>query len=151
MNTEHHKNDPGEIRLPLHEEVSFETRDIQSGLMLKLLAWMGIVIILSYLFTIGIYRGLTNYWESARTPMMPSHAGMSPTMPPEPMLQGMPGHLKDPQVDLRDKMAADRKENSSYKWVDEQNGIAEIPVEDAMKIIAEKGLPGIAAAPAEKK
>jgi hypothetical protein len=147
MSTEHHKSG----QTPLHEDVSYERRDIQSGLMLKLLAWMGVVIILSYVFTIGIYRGLTHYWESARTPMMPSHVGMPATMPPEPMLQGMPGHLSDPQQDWRDKLAADKKEISSYKWLDEENGIAEIPVEDAMKIIAEKGLPGIAAAPAEKK
>jgi hypothetical protein len=151
MSTEHHKNSGGEIRLPLHEDVSFETRDIRSGLMLKLLAWMGVVIVLSYVFTIGIYRGLTHYWESARTPMMPSRVGMQATMPPEPMLQGMPGHLSDPQEDWRNKLAADMKENSSYGWVDEKNGIAKIPVEDAMKIIAEKGLPGFGTAPAEKK
>jgi hypothetical protein len=151
MSTEHHKGGHEEIRLPLHEDVSFETRDIRSGLMLKLLAWMGIVIVLSYVFTIGIYRGLTHYWESSRTPMMPSRIGMQATMPPEPMLQGMPGHLSDPQQDLRDKLVADRKEISSYKWIDEKNGIAEIPVEDAMKIIAEKGLPAFGTAPAEKK
>ena len=147
MSTEHHKSG----QTPLHKDVSYETRDIQSGLMLKLLAWMGVVIILSYVFTVGIYRGLTHYWESARTPMMPSHVGMQATMPPEPMLQGMPGHLNDPQQDWRDKLAADNKEISSYKWLDEKNGIAEIPVEDAMKMIAEKGLPANVAAPAEKK
>jgi hypothetical protein len=150
MSTEHHKSGHGEIRLPLHQDVSFETRDIRSGLILKLLVWMGVVIILSYVFTIGIYRGLTGYWESTRTPMVPSRVEMQATMPPEPMLQGMPGHLSDAQQDMRDKLAADMKENSSYKWMDEKNGIAEIPVEDAMKIIAEKGLPANTA-PAEKK
>lgn len=151
MSTEHHKGGHGEIRLPLHEDVSFETRDIRSGLILKLLAWMAVVIVLSYIFTIGIYRGLIFYWDSARTPMVPSHVGMPATMPPEPMLQGMPGHLSDPQQDMREKLAEDSKDNSSYKWIDEKNGIAEIPVEDAMKIIVEKGLPANAAAPAEKK
>ena len=82
---------------------------------------------------------------------MPSRIGMQATMPPEPMLQGMPGHLSDPQEDWRNKLAADMNENASYGWVDEKSGIAKIPVEDAMKIIAEKGLPGFGTAPAEKK
>ena len=34
-----------------------------------------------------------------------------------------------------------------YFWVDEKAGIAHIPVAEAMKIVAEKGLPRWAAAP----
>jgi hypothetical protein len=35
--------------------------------------------------------------------------------------------------------------------VDEQSGIAQIPVSDAMKLIVEKGFPALPAAAAEKK
>jgi hypothetical protein len=37
------------------------------------------------------------------------------------------------------------------QWVDKNAGIAQIPVEDAMKIIVEKGLPGASAPQVEKK
>jgi len=66
-------------------------------------------------------------------------------------LQGMPGHLDDPQKDLRNKLKADNSANEKLEWIDKNAGIAQIPVKDAMKIIAEKGLPGTSAAPAEKK
>ena len=74
-------------------------------------------------------------------------------MPPEPRLQGVPGHVSDAQQAMRDKVAADTAENERSGWVDEKAGIAKISVKDAMKIIAEKGLPAAApaAAPEKKK
>jgi hypothetical protein len=73
------------------------------------------------------------------------------TMPPEPRLQGVPGHRTDPQYDLREKMREDAEANEQAGWIDQSAGIAQIPVEDAMKIIAEKGLPAASTPPVEKK
>ncbi len=53
------------------------------------------------------------------------------------------------KVGLRVK--ADVAANEKLQWIDKNAGIAQIPVEDAMKIIAEKGLPVAAAPAAEKK
>jgi hypothetical protein len=47
-------------------------------------------------------------------------------------------------------MREDTEANETAGWIDQTNGIAQIPVEDAMKIIAEKGLPAASTAPAEK-
>ena len=71
-------------------------------------------------------------------------------LPPEPRMQGVPGHPTDPQADLRNKNAADNAANETTGWIDQNAGIAQIPVSEAMKIIAEKGLPGTPAS-AEKK
>jgi hypothetical protein len=51
---------------------------------------------------------------------------------------------------LRNKIAADNAANDTTGWIDQNAGIAQIPVSEAMKIIAEKGLPGTPAS-AEKK
>jgi len=48
-------------------------------------------------------------------------------------------------------MKADAEANEQLQWIDQKNGIAQIPVEDAMKIIAEKGLPVVPTPPAEKQ
>jgi hypothetical protein len=64
-------------------------------------------------------------------------------------LQGVPGHSSDPQSDLREKIRLDTEANEKVGWIDQNAGVAQIPVEEAMKIIAEKGLPG--APPAQKK
>ena len=71
------------------------------------------------------------------------------SLPPEPRLQGVPGHLSDPQQDLRNKIQADTEANETYGWVDKDKGIARIPVSEAMKIIAEKG--SVPATPAAEK
>jgi hypothetical protein len=52
---------------------------------------------------------------------------------------------------LRQKLKADIDANEKLEWIDKNAGIAQIPVEDAMKIVAEKGLPSFSAPPAEKK
>jgi len=65
-------------------------------------------------------------------------------------MQGMPGHLTDPQHDMREKVEADTKANNELGWVDKNAGIAQIPVKDAMKLIVEKGMPAVGA-PTEKK
>ena len=41
--------------------------------------------------------------------------------------------------------------NETLGWIDKQAGVVQIPVHDAMKIIAQKGLPAAGALAAEKK
>ena len=72
-------------------------------------------------------------------------------MPPEPMLQGMPGHLTDPQQDMANKLEADTEANNKLGWVDEKAGIARIPVKDAMQLIRGEGIAGGNPMPEEKK
>jgi hypothetical protein len=72
-------------------------------------------------------------------------------MPPEPMLQGVPGHTNDPQQDLRNMVQDDREANNKLGWIDKPAGIAQIPVDEAMKIIVSKGLPAVPAPAGEKK
>jgi hypothetical protein len=151
MNTEHHKSVAGEGRVPQHEDVSFEPRDVRSPVILKFLTYLGVAIVLSYVLTLGIYHGLTGLWNSKYVPPPPSRGAAGPAVPPEPRLQGVPGHLTDPQQDLRDKVKADSEANKKLGWIDEQSGIAQIPVRDAMQLIVEKGLPAVTPPPAETK
>ena len=153
MSTEHHQHGMAASGRPVHEDVSFEPRDVRTSPILKFLFYLGIVIILSYAMTWGIYTGLKSFWAGTYQPPMPSRADMDPNalMPPEPMLQGMPGHLTDPQEDYRLKIKADMAANNKLGWVDQKAGIAEIPVNDAMQLIVEKGFPAITATPEGQK
>jgi hypothetical protein len=151
MSTDHKKSGHGEVHIPLHDDVSFETQDVKSSPIIKFLVFLGIVVIASYGMTLVVYRGLTKYWNSTYTQAPPSREGMGPTMPPEPMLQGVPGHLTDPQQDWRNMLKADTDANNELGWVDEKAGVARIPVKDAIDLIVEKGLPPVPALPAEKK
>jgi hypothetical protein len=151
MSTEHLSHGQSSNGEPVHSDVLFEKTDVQTKPIIKFLLYLAILVVFSYLLVLGIYRGLRNYWASTYTPPIPSQLEAAPTLPPEPRMQGMPGHLTDPQQDLRNKIKADIDANKRFSWIDQKDGIAQIPVSDAMQLIVEKGLPAVATPPAEKK
>jgi len=143
--------------LPEHDTVSFEPRDISISSVLWSLVYLAVTIVISLVLCVYFLRFSSKFVEGREAPLpmvrqqMSAADQMNMSMPPEPRLQGVPGHITDPQQDLRDKIAEDTKANESYAWVDEKNGIAQIPVKEAMKLIAEKGLPAAPVAAPEKK
>ncbi len=56
-------------------------------------------------------------------------------LPPEPRLQ------VSPERELREMRAEEERVLSSYGWVDEAGGIARVPVERAIDLVLEFGLP----------
>jgi hypothetical protein len=151
MSTDPHEHGHALTHLPVNEDVSYEPKDVRVTPILKFLLYLGIGTLLSFLIALFVYRGLATYWLDSYSPPPPSRAGEGTTVPPEPRLQGMPGHLIDPQKDWREMVKEDNAANNQLKWLDEKAGIAQIPVKDAMELIVEKGLPVVPPMPAEKK
>ena len=56
-------------------------------------------------------------------------------LPPEPRLQ------TNPRQDLSDLHAQEDQTLTTYGWVDKRAGIVRIPIEQAMKLAVQKGLP----------
>jgi hypothetical protein len=154
MSTETHNSAHNAGALPEHDTVAFETRDVKARTIYAYLAVLAVSVILSYVVCVFILRVTTKIAAESDTPPPPVRQEMGKefvTMPPEPRLQGVPGHGTDPQHDLREKMREDTEANEKAGWIDQTTGVAQIPVEDAMKIIAEKGLPAASTPPAENK
>jgi hypothetical protein len=68
-------------------------------------------------------------------PAYPLAIGEANRQPPEPRLQ------TNPRDDLRALRAHEDELLNTYGWVDKPAGIVRIPIEEAMKIIAQRGLP----------
>ena len=151
MSTDAHGKGQASGKAPRHGDVSYESRDVKTSTILVYLVYLALAVAGAFLVCVYILRFTTNMSVNSETPRPPSHQGVQATMPPEPRLQGVPGHDTDAQLDLRTKRDADMEENKKLTWINQQAGIAQIPVEDAMKIIAAKGLPAVPAPPAEKK
>jgi hypothetical protein len=151
MNSDHQTSAHGSVDEPIHKDVTFESRDINAFTIFKYIVALGVAVGLAFAVTILIFRFTTRMAVDSETPMAPVHQGVGTTMPPEPRLQGVPGHETDPQRDLREKRAEDEKANEQLGWVNRPAGIAQIPVEEAMKIIVSKGLPSVPPPAAEKK
>jgi len=155
MSTESHNTGHAAAgEAPRNADVSFEARDITTST----IYWYLIVLVLAVAASFGvcvyILRYTTSFVEQSDTPMPAARVDMGESyhpMPPEPRLQGVPGHESDPQSDLRKKIHDDTAANEQVGWVDRGAGIAQIPVKDAMKILAEKGLPAVTPPAPEKK
>jgi hypothetical protein len=151
MSTEHHNtSQPGDSE-PRNDTVAFESSDVDTRTILAYLLYLAIAVVLAFAASVFIFRFTTKMATDSETPMAPVHRGVGATMPPEPMLQGVPGHTADAQLDLRNKREADEAENDTLAWKDKPAGIAQIPVDEAMKIIVSKGLPAVPPPAAEKK
>jgi hypothetical protein len=161
MSTEKHGAAHDASGLPTNPDVTFERSDVEVGSIYWYLFALGVAVALSLFLCVYIFRFTANLTQESNTPPTAAMQQRSETMvqekrdpatmqyPDEPRLQGVPGHTNDPQEDLKQKIEADNKANEGLEWIDRNAGIAQIPVEDAMKIIVEKGLAGAPAA--EKK
>lgn len=139
---------------PRNTDVSFEERDVNARTIYGYLFALALAVVAALLICIYILRFTLNYAASTDTPPPPSREALGKDfreLPPEPRLQGVPGHETDPQADLRKKIQQDSEANEKLEWIDKSSGIAQIPVKDAMRIIAEKGLTAAPAPRAEKK
>jgi len=139
---------------PRNADVSFEPQDIKTGTIYWYLIALGLATVAAAVICVFILRFTTNLAASSEAPPPPSRDALGQdyrNLPPEPRLQGVPGHTNDPQKDLRQKLAADNAANEKFEWIDKNAGIAQIPVKDAMIISGESGMPASSAAPVEKK
>ena len=96
------------------------------------------------LLAVGLIVHLFLFWlqgfyalQNARTQTLayPMAAGQQDELPPEPRLQ------TDPQQELRDLRARQQSRLTGYGWVNKEAGVARIPIEDAMRMVVEQGLP----------
>jgi len=157
MSTEQHNIGDSAGELPVHKDVSFEPRDLKPKIILWALFYLAVTVVISLFISKWVFDYTTNLAESDHPAPPPVWQNLTPqqrqdlAMPPEPRLQGVPGHPTDSQEDLREKIKMDTEANERLGWIDEKNGIAQIPVEDAMKLIEQKGLPAVPPPAAEKK
>jgi hypothetical protein len=68
-------------------------------------------------------------------PAPPLAAEKGEALPPEPRLQ------TNPREDLRQLRAAEDAMLNSYQWVDRNAGIVRIPIDEAIRLTLERGLP----------
>jgi hypothetical protein len=151
MSTEHHNTGQTGDQPPTNADVAFESSDIDTRTILSYMFYLALSVMAAFAASVFIFRFTSKMAADSDTPMAPVHRGVGATMPPEPMLQGIPGHTTDPQLDLRNKREADEAENQKLDWRDKPAGIAQIPVDEAMKIIVSKGFPVLPASTTEKK
>jgi len=152
MSTETHNPEHRPNGEPHHDTVTFEPRDVRVRTIYWYLFSLAVATVLAFAASIFILRFTTKIVADSDAEPLPTRKALTEKQmlerayPPEPRLQGVPGHELDPQEDHREKIRADRAANEQYRWIDASSGIAQIPVSEAMKIIVAKGVTGSAPA-----
>jgi hypothetical protein len=112
-------------------EIEYEPRDVNVRTVLK----AGIVLAGITLF--GVLASLAVFAlfgrQGARSDVAPPPLAYEPgRLPPEPRLQSAP--LRD----IDELRAQETQRLSAYGWVDEPAGVVRIPIEEAMRLYAER-------------
>ncbi len=113
-----------------HEESDVNIRAI-FGFAGVLVVATGFVLVLMWL----LLRSFEAREAQQAQPMYPLAAEQENRVPPEPRLQ------TNPREDLADLRAREDALLHSYGWVDRNAGVVRIPIDDAIKLTLERGLP----------
>ena len=131
---------------PSHDHLKPESSSIQAKPVYVFLGALAAASAFVFVLIYGLLWALDRQREADQTPPATRVALPEGTKkyPPEPRLQGAPAPEGpsllplDDWVDYKKKMDAAA---ASYAWVDENAGIARIPLERAKEIVAQEGLP----------
>jgi hypothetical protein len=111
----------------------FEHRDIDPSAIYK----FGIALAFLCLISVTLLFGLYRYFIAREGGPMPKDQVNVDArhLPPMPRLQSAP------ITDLKDMRAAEDQILNGYGWVDQQHGVTRIPIDRAIDLLAQRGLP----------
>lgn len=120
---------------PPHHDEAHEGRDFQPGALLRL----AVVFILALVVASAIsaveelvFSGLLPDL-SPRPPVITAEPGVN--LPPAPQLESSPAQS------LQELRAHEDQVLGSYGWVDQKNGVVRIPIDRAIDLLLQRGLP----------
>jgi hypothetical protein len=125
--------------------VRYEKSDVHSAKVVR--AGVGILVVLAVFFALmWMLQGvLLRFEQNAQVPPHPLASTLARTEPPLPRLQ------PNPRADLLALRAQEEAVLETYAWIDKGRGTVRVPIERAMELLAQRGLPARAAAPGEAR
>ena len=135
MSTEH-AHEPDLEYGPTPPGAKHEHTDIDPAVGYKFALWLTVAMVLSFGIVYGTFKFFDSQESAANTAAQrfPLAAGVTRPMP-TPSLQTQP--FRDVYL-LRDEEA---KKLQSYGWVDQEGGVARIPIDKAMEVMMQRGFP----------
>jgi hypothetical protein len=131
----------------------YERRDIRVADVVYFLVGLALACVVAYVVAKGLYWYLDKHFEAAQTPVSPLVTNApkdTRTVPPQ-YDGNYEKYLKEdfpaPQleIDERTELNGERLREadalSTYGWVDQKAGTVRIPIDRAMELLAQRGLP----------
>lgn len=125
--------EPTELDNP---DVEHERRDVPVRAIVQFLLWLSISTVFISLAMWGLFRFFEAGLKKDDPSISPLVATSLKRTPPGP-------RLETDSLALKSQLRARESERlGSYSWADQPAGVARIPIERAMDLIAERGVPG---------
>src|SRR6202140_3763948 len=122
----------------------FEQEDLSSRGALYFLAGLGVGWVFVYLIVFGMYRFLDSYataHQPAMSPMVTPEADTRAVTPENTETFPQPRLEENERTQLRSFIEDQDRRLATYNWVDKDRGTVRIPIDRAMKLIEQRGLP----------
>jgi hypothetical protein len=133
MATSHSRNDD----VVVDPSLGYEKRDAHIAPLLQFGFWLAVLLVITLFGMKWTYDHFKT--ESMGPPASPFVNER--VLPPSPRLQA------NPHQELRDYCADQQKAVNGYGWVDQQSGIVQIPIDRAMDLVLQHGLPARSSSP----
>ena len=129
---------------PASEETGFERQDTSASGVYLFFAALAIGGVLSYFIVVGLYGFLQRYDRShqpAQNPLTTPKAETRAVAREDIESFAQPRLEVDERRQLNDIRLSEESTLHRYEWVDEKAGVVRIPIERAMDLIVQRGLP----------
>jgi len=110
----------------------------ESDVDVKAVTMFAIGLVVTAVIIYGLVWLLFVYFTNERTTtarLFPLAATQETQLPPEPRLQ------TTPRLDLQELRAHEDELLAGYSWVNKESGVVRIPIDEAMRLVVERGLP----------
>jgi hypothetical protein len=131
---------------PSHNEhAEFEREDLAAKSIFSFLAGLAVVCLLVYFLLKGMYAVLDAY-EKAHQPqqgplVQQTKADTRIVVPGDIAKFPQPRLESNERLEINDFRMQEEKILNSYGWIDQQAGMVRIPIDRAMELVAQRGLP----------
>lgn len=123
-----------------HGATTYEQRDTNN----RALAYFAVILILTVVLAMVFVRFVFDYFQKTQPlgpPATPFESTVTRTLPPLPRLQVTPAE------DLEQYKYEQQRTLETYGWVDKRMGVVRIPIDRAMDLLLQRGLPARQAPP----
>ena len=129
---------------PANNHDGYEHEDLSPSGVFYFMAGLAAVTVVIYFIVFGMYRFLDTYEKAHQPAMSPMVTAPADTRLatdsdtqafPEPRLEKVEG------PNFRDLLEDQERKLATYGWVDKDQGMVRIPIDRAMELIVERGLP----------
>ncbi len=130
-------------------DTEFEHEDLGSRGIFIFMIGLAVSIVVIYFIIVGMYRFLDRYERSqmvTASPLVTTKGTISRVVTQEDMEKdfkdnGAPMLETNERGQMRDFLMEQENQLNSYGWVDEKAGVAHVPIQRAMDMLVQQGVP----------